>query len=139
MPDKSSKLTLDSVKEYARELAGRRNSHDRINEIKREESNVRAERRLLRVMFTILLELGLEATNESALRLVCSEEDTEKFLQLEKEQQYKKAGELLQVLREHISQPATPLAINTLIRLDECPERLQRKAMIMAIYDLTDN
>lgn len=137
MTAENTALTLDGVKEYVRDLQSRESTSERVNNAKKEPAYSRAERRLLRAMFTLLLEDRIAPSKESAVRLVCN--DYEPFLLLERELQYREAGKMMERLRAHISPKETPLTVEALIRLDEYPERLQQKAMIMAIHDLTDN
>lgn len=138
MPETEKKMLPESeIRALAREIAGRESKTERINICKKTEANAKAERRLLRVMLSLLWEIGQEQTKESALRLVCS--NSEEFIALPKEKQYAEAGEMLLHLRTHITKAGTPQTVEVLSRFNEFPERLRQKAMIMAIYDLSDN
>lgn len=130
-------LSYEDVRDIARKISESESSTQKINIYKGSLSAVRCERRLLYVMLGLLAEIKKDVTRSKAVSLVCS--DPESFKTLSKDDMYEQASDMLIALRSHISVKGTPHTAAALELLGEFPLAIQKKAMIMAIYDLTEN
>lgn len=119
------------------EITERESSTEKINLFKGNESNMRAERKLVNIMITLLFELRKDMTRENALALVTNDADA--FIGLSNKKKYQAASDLLETLKTHISKEGTPETEELMEDLAVFPDFLQQKAMIMAVHDLSNN
>lgn len=129
-------LSFEDARDLARKVSETKSSSPKINIYKNSQPALRCERKLLYVMMCLLIEIHKEVTNDRLVSLVCS--DPESFKNLDRDHLYLEAAAMLMALRSHISAKGTPFTAGALEKLGEFPARIQQKAMIMAIHDLTE-
>lgn len=88
------------------------------------------------LMLTLVKEIKKSLDPNEVISMVCGDKET--FFTLSGKKQLAAASDMLAALNSHVSKGGTPETDKVKEEISSFPDFIQKKAMVMAIYDLAD-
>lgn len=116
------------------EISSQDSTDPQILTWKSKDQILRAEKRFLMVLFSLLPEVGYEQNPENALSLY--DDGTVIFTNMSAKKRMDAATKMIEELQKHITQNGTPNAYKQMQDFMEFPDYLRARAVVLATFDL---